>query len=70
MPVPIAKQLVVSSKSSPIDRDLYTVIEIVGAISFNTAEKSDVRVGDTLTFQQINDYLNGPQVDVQVTVRL
>jgi hypothetical protein len=67
---PILKQLVISSKSNPINRDLYTVVEMQGAISFDTATKTDIRVGDTISFQEVSDYLNSQQVDVQVTVRL
>jgi len=70
MPAPILKQITVSSKSNPLDRNLYTVVELQGAASFSTATQSDVRVGDKVTFDDLNNYLNGSSVNVLVIVKL
>lgn len=67
----LTKQITVSQndpRSNPVGRDYYLVKEIQGAVNFNTPTKTDVRVGDTITFQEIYDYLTGPGVDVLIIV--
>jgi hypothetical protein len=64
----ILKQITISSTSNPPSRELYTVTELQGAVSFDTPTRTDVRVGDTIAFQEIQDYLAGTAVDVTVVV--
>jgi hypothetical protein len=65
----ILKTLILSSTSKPPSRELYTVVEIQGAVNFDTPTRTDVRVGDIISIQEVIDYLAGASVDVTVIVR-
>jgi hypothetical protein len=63
-------QLTVSAASNPPSPDLYKVVEMQGAITFDTPTRTGVRVGDNIAYQELLDYLNSaPASGVLVIVK-
>jgi len=66
----LPQQITLSSQSNPPSRDLYTVVELQGAVAFDTATRTGIRVGDSLGFQEVQDYLAGPGAGVLIITKL